>query len=70
MRASERHSAIWMFNVKNVGTIPSGCIINGRWGRLLVERPGRDLQKEGGAVHTKLDSKSLSPVTILADEIL
>jgi len=35
------HSPIYMFNVKNVGNISSGCIRNGGHGRLLLERPGR-----------------------------
>jgi len=58
-----------MFNVENVGIISSACICNGRRGSLLFELPGRDLKKQGGAVYTALDCKSLSPVTILGDEI-
>jgi len=58
-----------MFNIGNVGIISSVCICNGMRGRLLFEQPGKDLKKLGGAVYTVLDSKSLSPVTILGDEI-
>ena len=58
-----------MFDVENVGIISSACICNGRQGRLLFERPGRDLKKQGGAVYTALDSKSLSPVMTLGDKI-
>ena len=58
-----------MFHVENVGIISSACICNGRRGRLLFERPGRDSKKQGGPVYTALDSKLLSPVTILGDEI-
>jgi hypothetical protein len=58
-----------MFDVDNVGIISSACIFNGRRGRLLFERPQSDSKGQGGAVYTALDSKSLSPVTILGDEI-
>jgi len=58
-----------MFDVENVGIISPACICNGRQGRLLFERPGTDSTKQGGAVYTALDSKSLSPVTILRDEV-
>jgi hypothetical protein len=58
-----------MFKVENVGIISSACICNGRQGRHLFDRPGRDSKKQGGAVYTALDSKSLLPVTILGDEI-
>jgi len=42
-----RHHPIWMFQVKTVGIICSACICDGRWGRLLFERPWRDLTKKG-----------------------
>jgi len=58
-----------MFDIENVGIIFSACICNGTRGRLLFERPGRNLKKQGGAVYTALDYKSLSRVTILGDEI-
>jgi hypothetical protein len=58
-----------MLDVENVGIISSACICNGKRGRLLLEQQGRDSKKLGGAVYTALDSKSLSPVTILGDEI-
>jgi hypothetical protein len=57
VRALERHHPILMFDVKTVGTISSACICNGRPGRLLFERPWRDLTKKGGAVLTMLYSK-------------
>ena len=58
-----------MFDIENVGVISSARICNSGQCRLLFERPGRDLKEHGGAVYTALDSKSLSPVTILGDEI-
>jgi hypothetical protein len=58
-----------MFDFENVGIISSACICNGKRGRFLFERPGRDSKKQGGAGYTALDSKSLSPVTILGNEI-
>jgi hypothetical protein len=58
-----------MFNVENVAIISSACICNGQEGRLLFGRPGRDSKKQGGTVYTLLDSKLLSPVTILGNEI-
>jgi len=58
-----------MFDVENVGIIPSACVFNGRQGRLLLERPRGDSKEQGGAVNTALNSKSLSPVSILGDEI-
>jgi hypothetical protein len=58
-----------MFDVENVAIISPACIYNGRRGRLLFERPGRDSKNQGGAVYTTLDSKSLSPVAILRDKI-
>jgi hypothetical protein len=58
-----------MFDVENVGIMSSACICNGRRGRLLFQQPGRDSKELGGAIYTELDSKSLSPVMILGDEI-
>jgi len=46
-----------MFDVKKKGIISSGCICNGRCGRLLFERRWRDLTNKGGAVDSALDSK-------------
>jgi len=57
VRALGRHHPLWMFDVKTVGIISSACICDGRRGRLLFERPWRDLTKKGGAVLTALDSK-------------
>jgi hypothetical protein len=58
-----------MFDVENVGIMSPACICNGRRGRLLFQLPRSDLNELGGAVYTALDSKSLSPVTILGDKI-
>jgi len=57
-----------MFNIENVGIISSACIGNGRQGRLLIERPGRDSKIPGGGVYTVLELKSLPPVTIHGDK--
>ena len=69
VRALGRHHLIWIFDVKTVGIISSASICNGRPGRLLFERPGRDLIKPGVAVYIVLDSKLRFPETILGDEI-
>ena len=58
-----------MLHVKNIGIISSACMSNSRRGRLLFEQSERDSKKKRGAVYTALDSKSLSPVTILGDKI-
>jgi hypothetical protein len=58
-----------MFDVQNVGILSSGCICNGKRGRLLFELPGKDSKKQAGSMDTALESKSLSPVTILGDNI-
>jgi hypothetical protein len=58
-----------MFDMENVGIISSAGISNGRRGRMLYEQPGRDSRKQGGAVYTVPDSESLSPMTILGDEV-
>jgi len=50
VRALGRHSLIWMFNVKNIGNISCAYICNGRWGKLLFDRPGRDSTNKEGAV--------------------
>jgi len=52
-----RHYPIRMFEDKTAGIISSECICNGRRGRLLCERPWRDLTTKGGAVLTALDPK-------------
>jgi len=64
-----RHCPIQMFDVKNVGMISSACVCNGRWGRLLFERPGRNSKKKEGTLYLVVDAKSLSPITILRDVI-
>jgi len=46
-----------MFDVKNVGILAPACVCNGRRGRLLFERLGRDSTNTAGAVQTVLDSK-------------
>jgi hypothetical protein len=69
VRAWERHSPIYMFDFENVGMISSASIRNGRQCRLLFERPGRDLKKQGGREYTALASESILSVTILRDEI-
>jgi len=48
--AEGMHHRIWMFDVKTVGMISSAFLCNGRQGRLLFERPGRDSTKMGGGV--------------------
>ena len=58
-----------MFEVKYVGINSSVCICNGRCGRLLSEQPGRDSKQNGAAMSDALDSRSLSPVILLGDEI-
>jgi len=49
--------------------IPSACICNGRGRRLRLEEPGRDSEKQGGAVYSIHDCIARSPMTILGDEI-
>jgi hypothetical protein len=70
VRALGRHCPIYRFNVRNV-VISFAAYIWISWrGRLLVKQPGRHSKNQGGTVYATLDSKSLSPVTILGDEIL
>ena len=49
VRPLGRYSPILLFDVKNERTISCACIGNGRLGRLLFERSGRDWTKKGGA---------------------
>jgi hypothetical protein len=58
-----------MFDVENVGIISSPWICNSREVRLLCERPGRNSKKQRGVVCTVLDTKCLSRMTILRDDI-
>jgi hypothetical protein len=57
MRAMGRCLPIWIFDVRTVGLISCALICNGRRGRILFERPWRDLTKKRGAVYTALDCK-------------
>jgi hypothetical protein len=70
VRALGRHCPIYRFNVRNVLIIFAAYIWITWQGRLLLKQPGRHSKNQGGTVYTTLDSKSLSPVTILGDEIL
>jgi len=59
VRAWGRDNKIKMFDVKNVAIITKAYICNGRRGRLLLERPGRDSTQKGSAVYSARDSKPL-----------
>jgi hypothetical protein len=69
VRALGRHSPIYISHIENVGIISSTNICNGRQGRLVFTRPGRDSKSQRSAMYVMLDSKSLTPMTILGDEI-
>jgi hypothetical protein len=58
-----------MFDIENVGIISSASIHHGGRGKLLFERPGRDSINQRAAVYTALGTESLSPVTILGENI-
>ena len=45
VRALGKHSQIWLFDIRIVAIISTSWLCNGRQGRLLLERPGKDLKK-------------------------